>query len=537
MESTLPYPAAFTDADGYITSLLEFTSTELFRQLVGGVHILDFFTSSPILYESILPVEWREYFDTKTIDDVLELLLQTDLSNTRPDGVPDSLYEFARNVQRHELRRGFEQRSNLEDDPEGKHVLHRRRKLALGMTNKKLHEVEHFARYVSTLVRSMAKDPSRSGDSITHLVDFGSGQSYLSRILASPPHNLDLVAVESKASNIEAGKALDARAGLAAKSQGKTLKETLDSATQTDEQKKGSITYVQHMIKDESMKEVLDALDTSKEQNADPSTRQPGLMIISLHSCGNLIHHALNALLGNDEVKAVAVVGCCYNLMTERGGPTYKPPYQKYAPAPHITIDSSCLNYHFPLSTRLSSQNTTLDITARMMACQAPRNWTAENSADFFRRHFYRALLQRIFYDNNILRATEPLIVGSLRKGSYTGFYEYVNAAIKKILGASTGPDACTGVGEGVKDRIRKSGLDAISKETVAGYMVKYADGLKQLSVMWALMAFCAGCVESLIVVDRWCYLMESGKCRIVKVESAFDYAVSPRNLVVVGLK
>ncbi|KAF3927768.1 hypothetical protein ABW21_db0209548 [Orbilia brochopaga] len=320
---------------------------------------------------------------------------------------------------------------------------------------------------------SFTQDQSKSGDSITHLVDFGSGQSYLSRILASPPHNLNLVAVESKASNIEAGKALDARAGLEAISQAKTLKETLDDTKQDDE-KKGSILYVQHMIKDESMEEVLEALDTTKESSPDTVRMDPGLMIISLHSCGNLIHHALNALLGNDQVKAVAV---------------------------------------------------------------APRNWTAETSTDFFKRHFYRALLQRIFYDHNILRATEPLVIGSLRKGAYTDFYEYVTSAIKKILDAATGPDACTGVSEGVKDRIRNSGLDLITRETVADYETKYADGLKQLSVMWTLMAFCAGCVESLIVVDRWCYLMESGKCRAVRVESAFNYAVSPRNLVIVGLK
>ncbi|KAJ6261437.1 hypothetical protein Dda_4107 [Drechslerella dactyloides] len=524
MESKLPYPAAFSDCDSYITSLIEFTSTPLFRQLVGGVHILDFFTSSPILYESILPLDWREYFDTKNVEEILELLLRTDLSDVRPQGTPDSFYEFARDVQRHELRRDFDQGSGLDDGAEGKQVLNRRRKLALGMTNKKLHEVEHFARYLSTLLRSLAHDQPSSGDSITHLVDFGSGQSYLSRILASPPHNLDLIAVESKASNIEAGRALDIRAGLGATSQGKTLTESLDTVTH-DDKKKGSITYVQHMIKDESMREVLDALDASKEHDADPVPRQPGLMIISLHSCGNLIHHALNSLLGNDEVKAVAVVGCCYNLMTERRGPSYKPPYQKYAPAPHVPIQSSCLNYHFPLSSQFGSQNITLDITARMMACQAPRNWTDETSTDFFRRHFYRALLQRIFYDYDILRATEPLIVGSLRKGAYTNFWEYVIAAIQKILSAATGPDACTGVAEGVKGRIRKSGLDTISREDVAAYEIKYADGLKQLSIMWTLMAFCAGCVESLIVVDRWRYLVESGKCRVVRVESAFEYA------------
>ncbi|KAF3201351.1 hypothetical protein TWF679_011411 [Orbilia oligospora] len=512
MESTLPHHESFTSADAYITSLLNFTaSTPLFHQLVGGVHILDFFTSSPPLYDSILPESWRDYFETKSIDEILEILFRADLSTVHPEGIPDSLYEFAENVQRHELLR--EVVKNL-GEVEDQHKLNRQRKLAQGMNNKKLHEV-----CPSTLLIFLP----------VYDFDFGSGQSYLSRILASPPHNLDLVAVESKASNIEAGKFLDERVGLTARSQGKTLKESLNGT----ETKKGSIKYVQHIIKDESMKEVLEALEQSEDEK---KTENPGLMIISLHSCGNLIHHALNALIANDEVKAVAVVGCCYNLMTERTGPTYKPPYQKYIPAENTPIPSNCLNHHFPLSARLSSQSITLNITARMMAVQAPRNWTQTTSSDFFKRHFYRALLQRIFFEKGVLSATEPLIVGSLRKAAYMGFYEYVTSAVRKILNAASG-DVGSSVGEGVKAKIKEVGLDNIGREEVESYERRYGKGLKELSIMWTLMAFCAGCVESLVVVDRWSYLKESGKCRIVKVEAAFEYGISPRNLVIVGVK
>ena len=51
-------------------------------------------------------------------------------------------------------------------------------------------------------------------------------------------------------------------------------------------------------------------------------------------------------------------------------------------------------------------------------------------------------------------------------------------------------------------------------------------------------MAFSAGVVESLIVVDRWLFLREHQE--LVKdcwVEAVFDYHQSPRNLVVVGIK
>jgi hypothetical protein len=41
----------------------------------------------------------------------------------------------------------------------------------------------------------------------------------------------------------------------------------------------------------------------------------------------------------------------------------------------------------FPLSTRLAELSVDLDGTARMLACQAPANWTPDTSASFFSRY------------------------------------------------------------------------------------------------------------------------------------------------------
>lgn len=170
----------------------------------------------------------------------------------------------------------------------------------------------------------------------------------------------------------------------------------------------------------------------------------------------------------------------------------------------------------FPISQRLTSNSISLNITARMMACQAPYNWTSESSSNFFKRHFYRALLQRIFLDKGVLDSREPIIIGSLRKRSYASFYDYVHDAIEKILvGNSTD--------EKVKDRIRLADLHKISQEEVGKYEVAYSRGLKHLSIIWTLMAFCAGCVESLIVVDRYLFLKESGVVRDIRIEPAFE--------------
>lgn len=167
----------------------------------------------------------------------------------------------------------------------------------------------------------------------------------------------------------------------------------------------------------------------------------PRVMVVSLHSCGNLIHHGLRSLLLNRFVVAVAMIGCCYNLVTERlGPPTYKLPSLRFS-HPRVMREGAAYDPHgFPMSQQLIShqhkrgRGIRFNITARMMAVQAPQNWTPDDSNAFFTRHFFRALLQRLFLDYGVVQptlnedqgdgkgeddgvgATDPIIIGSLRK-------------------------------------------------------------------------------------------------------------------------
>jgi len=84
------------------------------------------------------------------------------------------------------------------------------------MKVKKVHEVALFSQYVTSLCADIARD-SESEENITHLVDFGSGQNYLGRTLASEPFNKHVIAVESKKSNIEGSRRMDVHAKLAPK--------------------------------------------------------------------------------------------------------------------------------------------------------------------------------------------------------------------------------------------------------------------------------------------------------------------------------
>ena len=600
----LPYAVSFSNADEYVDSVLEFSgASAIFQTLCGGVHILDFFTQEPSLYHTVIPQEWRSWLTACESMDLLDLLMRNDLDQARGNSPPQSLLKYIREVRKHSLCRTV--------SPKRKSETKLPRHIAVGMIPKKIHEVTNFADYVV----GVADDVSETcGKAITHFVDFGSGQNYLGRALASPPYNKHIVAVESKELNISGAKSMDVLAGVAEREvvmRNKKIYRALQNSMTPEEQLnvkalrraakpqqppapdvvdlrlsrdlatiytptdgKGYIQYVEHVVKDGDLTDVVEQIETMKisapsgkvqvvtevygdsENSQLPRVideiskgRETRLMAISIHSCGNLSHHGIRSLLLNPSVQAIAIVGCCYNLMTERlGPPTYKHPHLR----PNLRAinahrvgreAAACDTHGFPMSNRLGTYNeygVRLNITARMMAVQAPQNWTAKESDAFFTRHYYRALLQKVFLDRGVVsktkrnmndedcgpESTEPVIIGSLRKGCYGSFRAYVRGALEKL---SLDPERAEFVQEKMGD---------ITDEEIDGYASRY-DGLKkELSVTWSLMAFSAGVIESLIVVDRWLFLKEHPE--LVKecwVEAVFDYHQSPRNLVVVGIK
>ncbi|RPB03878.1 hypothetical protein L873DRAFT_1833550 [Choiromyces venosus 120613-1] len=534
----LPYDPQFSSPEEYITSLLAFASDPLFQTLCGGVHILDFFTrdceTEPIdLYHEILPADWISFFSTQEIPSILDYLLRTPIDQL-PKTCPETLAAFISQVRIHSLNRDFTRPPVPANTKKSAGVSHNGEEWALnaGMRPKKIHEVENFSAFVDDLVSDInARKASSGGEGrgITHILDFGSGQAYLSRTLAKK-YGHNVVGIESRLENIEGAEEMDTRFDNLAKKRerkeqkreqtgGSRSRVTTDddpaaeeaSPTTANGEKGGTLQYIEKRISGNDLTPITTLI---------PSSSPKSLLLISLHSCGNLLHHGLTSFTTTPSVKACALIGCCYNLLTEKSGATYKPPLRTLHPR-LATTSTSADPDGFPLSHRFthSAAPVRLNITARMMACQAPGNWTASSSEAFFTRHFFRALLQRIFFDRGLVSTAEPVIIGSLRKKCYTSFREYVFGAIDKIDWAT---------------RVQ------ISLQEVDRYEVGFAGRKKDLSVLWSLMAFCAGVVESLIVVDRWVYLMEGVEKGLLKeawVEVGFEYGVSPRNLVVVGVR
>ncbi|KAI9658881.1 MAG: hypothetical protein M1829_006622 [Trizodia sp. TS-e1964] len=599
---SLPIHESFTDADDYVKCLLSFaSSSRQFQLLCGGIHILDFLTSTPDLYAGVLPREWRSWFSRHDMDKILTLLLRDDPKHMcspldAREAPPITLVEYIQNIRLYSLNRAFHPAPST--TPVSGNI-------SIGMKDKKKHEVEHFAGYVHSLAAKIKAD---GGPEITHFVDFGSGKNYLGRTLASPPYRREIIAVESQKQRNERAASMDVqakvtkklphkhhdswlkladddlvemliRAGMDKERAPGFVKEDLKDARKAVTQNapssckkvpqlpNGSITYLERQIVDGDLSDVINIINSQAEKAIHgaakhrfgaralaphiPDLPPIRLMTLSIHSCGNLSHHALRSLVVNPEVQAVAVVGCCYNLMTERlvSQSRKVPRFRAASGRPVAARDPDPDG--FPISHQMEhylhphGQGITfLNIIARMMAVQAPFNWTPERSNDFFTRHFYRALLQRLFLDRGVIlpnpvptardgndgsccpeeSSFRPIVIGSLRKPSYESFPAYVQGVMEKFANTTLGECLVSRMGD-------------MTAADLGAYEENYKARKKDLSIVWTLMALSAGVVESMIAVDRWLYLRERKEIKECWVETVFDYQMSPRNLVVVGVK
>jgi hypothetical protein len=594
-EKPLPFMGNYSSTEEYLDKLLDFvTSSSQFNVFCGGVHILDFFTTKPSLFHYAVPEEWHPFVLECDIMKLLDLMVREDLDSFVYEGEhqpPETFMKYIRTVRGLSLSRVFA--------PPEKEIPPLSRLVKKGMKTKKSHEVRNFAGYVTRLSDDIG---SREGGSeISHFVDFGSGQNYLGRALASEPYNRNVIAVEGRDHNVAAAKVRDFGSGLAVKPAvmrnkklwlkvlelagpgwkddperlAKAVKEVAgDEAFEFRSHKAvgaeavyentpdmGSVQYISGRLDSGDLSEVIAGIDRTKL--SDEEKQRLNLMAVSIHSCGNLSHYAIKSLLLNEDIRAVAIVGCCYNLLTERlGPPSYKHPCLRpslQAINGRVVRESAKRDPEgFPMSNRFSThagEGIRLNITARMMACQAVQNWSREDSEAFFTRHWYRAVLQKIFLDRGVVTkishapgssaengtpavqedaspldaSTSPVIIGSVPKSSYNSFRTYVHAAIDKLCANSEFKSQ----GELMRDK-----MDGLTDEQIDEYERTYLPRRKEVAVTWSMMAFSAIIVESLIVSDRWTFLKEQSE--VVDeawVEPVFDFKQSPRNLVVVGIK
>lgn len=236
-------------------------------------------------------------------------------------------------------------------------------------------------------------------------------------------------------------------------------------------------------------------IDGSQDLSAKIETWANGskCIITGLHACGNLSEHMLRYFTTTPCVQAIAVIGCCYH---------------------HIIPRSSEHPTGFPISLKLREQQVKLGPRALMAAGQTPNNWKSQNTtasvSTFGKRRLYRAILEKVFFDKGI----KPKIKQSwgIRQGDLVSFGKFSERAMD-----------CLNIDSSV-----------ISVDELESYYERYKHYQGRISILWTLGILCGGVIESLIAVDRYWYLVESG-AEDVDVVPIFDYRVSPRNLMIVG--
>ncbi|WYZ42502.1 hypothetical protein EsH8_VI_000201 [Colletotrichum jinshuiense] len=220
-------------------------------------------------------------------------------------------------------------------------------------------------------------------------------------------------------------------------------------------------------------------------------------MLVGLHACGNLSEHMLRYFTTVPFITFLGAVGCCYN---------------------HIVPRSAACPDGFPISARMRNRGVVLSATALMTGCQAPNNWEradlSKEESTYSKRRFYRALLEKIFFDKGVELDKENRPVWGVRKGDTANFTRFTRRVME-----------CLGV-DGSK----------ISDDELVAYEDRYRDYDGKVAILWTLSVLCCKIVESVVALDRYWFLAENGG-ENVDVLPIFDYKISPRNLMLVADK
>lgn len=453
-------PKRYNSVDEYTKDIIEFIDTPLVRQITGGIHVND-----SLIYNAwdALPNEWTSWW-TSFPD---HRIAQQDLI--------DNIEEFEPSIATNDKIQETQRHQPLPDRPESLSkwlesvqslALPRDQRLTKAMTlpeiltsrmkTKKIAEVSTAVAYIHNVCQI---------NNITRVIDMGSGQGYLSISLAYLFPELQVLAIDGSESQIAASKACADSLGIPE-------------------------SRIQHL------RRYIDGTQPLADE-IDSWAGGERCMLVGLHACGNLSEHMLRYFTTVPFIVRLGVVGCCYN---------------------HIVPRSATHPQGFPISAKMREKNVCLSATALMTGCQAPNNWAradpSKQESVYSKRRFYRALLEKVFYDKGIELDKEDRPTWGVLNGDMASF----NAFARRAMG-------CLDVDE---SRITDADLIAY-EERYRGYEGKVA-------ILWTLSVLCCKVVESVIAIDRYLFLTENGG-QDVDIIPIFNYKISPRNLMIVAAK
>lgn len=360
--------------------LSDFIVSPLVRQITGGIHVND-----ALIHDAwgTLPLEWTAYWDAlpdhrlaqrQLIDSISEdnqkpqqITMDDELGRT--SSPPTSLVTWLETLKAVSLPRTQRQGP----------VLPLPETLTSSMKTKKINEVSVAAAYIHGICQS---------NDITHVIDMGSGQGYLSVALALLFPSLRILAIDGSESQVAGSKAFAASYAI-----------TEDRLTHLTRHIDGSAPLAAEM---------------------EAWARGQRCMLVGLHACGNLSEHMMRYFQLCPFLTQLGAIGCCYN---------------------HIVPRSEACPEGFPISARLRRRGVTLSATALMTGCQAPNNWArselGQGRSVYAKKQLYRAVVEKLFYDKGItVKASGDRPNWGIRKGDLASFEMFARRAMH-CLGVS----------------------------------------------------------------------------------------------------
>ncbi|XP_021355366.1 methyltransferase-like protein 25 [Mizuhopecten yessoensis] len=226
---------------------------------------------------------------------------------------------------------------------------------------------------------------------------------------------------------------------------------------------------------------------------------ETNLMLTGLHTCGALGSSMLELFVNNPAVKVLCGVGCCYHYMEE-----------KFNPDCPLVEDSFPVG--FPMSRHLINKEVYLGRKARNFASQSLYRQAQDTELSF--ATYPRCLLQKILLD--VVGHIDPDWKGLRGLGGMTpDMHQYVMKAFTR-LGLPT---------------------DKITPELVEDYCHRYIEDRKKLAAFRQLKSVLAPTIESVVLLDRACYLLEQECISQVYMVQMFDPVISPRCYGIVAIK
>jgi len=434
-------PSGYNDTHKYAQDVIIFLHEPLSVQITGGIHVNDAF-----IYDAWanLPSEWTAWWETfsdprEAQRDLINSLRETPEDPDLP-GRPTSLSQWLERIRSLSLDRG--QLVLPIPEVEVPDIM------ASRMVTKKLAEVRAGARYIKHVCKA---------NGITHVVDIGSGQGYLSLTLAAC--GLRVLAIDGSSKQIAGSQAAARQFGLIEGHQ---------------------ITHLTRFV------------TGADGVGAEIETWAAGeqCLLTGLHACGSLSEHMIRLATSSQLscISHLAVVGCCYN---------------------HISPLSDSNPLGFPISSFMRLNNLNMSTSALITGCQAPTNWTHNPNSSFGRKHWYRAVLEKLLHDKKLVNQDQRPVWG-IRNGDLKSFQAYAARALQSL-----------------------DLTEDVTADEIAEYEERYRNRTNETAILWTLSVLLCRVVESAIALDRVFFLQEAGLD--ANVLPIFDYKESPRNLMIVA--